>query len=55
MQVAGTITIGADRSYVIDGLVATRPSAPPSMVNQLRYLGTPDVQGRRPFSLAGTY
>ena len=55
MQVAGTITIGADRSYVIDGLVAARPTAPPSMVNQLRYLGTPDVQGRRPFSLAGTY
>ena len=55
MAVSGTITLGNDRSYVIDGLVAARATAPPSMAERLRYLGSPDAQGRRPFSVAGTY
>lgn len=55
MEVSGTVTFGADRSYVIDGLVAARAGAPPGMVERLRYLGSADAQGRRPFSVAGTY
>jgi general secretion pathway protein N len=55
MAVSGTITLGGDRSYVLDGLVAARNTAPPSMAERLRYLGSPDAQGRRPFSVAGTY
>lgn len=55
MEVSGTLTLGDDRSYVIDGLVAARAGAPRGMVERLRYLGAPDAQGRRPFSVAGTY
>lgn len=55
MEVSGTLTLGADRNYVIDGLVAARSGAPAGMVERLRYLGSPDAEGRRPFSVAGTY
>ncbi len=55
VQVTGTITLGPGRSYVIDGLVAARPDAPAQLVENLRYLGDPDAQGRRPFSESGTY
>lgn len=55
MQVNGTVTIGADRSYVVEGMVAPRAGAPKAVTDTLKYLGAPDAQGRRPFSLAGTY
>ena len=55
MQVDGTLSLGADRSYVIEGLVAARPDASKAVTDTLRFLGNPDAQGRRPFSLAGTY
>ena len=55
MQVDGTLSLGADRSYVVEGLVAPRPDASKAVTDTLRFLGTPDAQGRRPFSVAGTY
>lgn len=55
MQVSGTVTIAADRSYVVEGMVAPRAGAPQAVTDTLKYLGAPDAQGRRPFSLAGTY
>jgi general secretion pathway protein N len=55
MQVAGTLTLAADRSYVIEGLVAPRAGASQSVTDTLRFLGAPDAEGRRPFSVAGTY
>lgn len=55
MQVSGTLSLGADRSYVIDGLVAPRADASQAVTDTLRFLGPPDAQGRRPFSVAGTY
>ena len=55
LQIAGTLELkAADRSYVINGLVATRPDASPQLANSLQFLGPPDAQGRRPVSLAGT-
>lgn len=55
LQLAGTLELKAvDRSYVLEGLVATRPEASPDLVNSLQYLGPPDAQGRRPVSIAGT-
>lgn len=55
LQLAGTLQLkAADRSYVLDGLIATRPDASPDLVNSLQFLGAPDAQGRRPISLAGT-
>ena len=55
MQVEGTLSLGADRSYVIEGMVAPRPDASKAVTDTLRFLGAPDAQGRRPFSVAGTY
>jgi general secretion pathway protein N len=55
MQVAGTATLAGDRSYVVEGLVAPRAGAPQAVTDTLRFLGAPDAQGRRPFSVAGTY
>jgi len=37
------------------GLVAPRAGAAPELVNNIRYLGSPDATGRRPFSVAGTF
>lgn len=55
VQIAGTIQLkAADRSYLIEGLVATKPDAPPDFARTLEYLGPPDEQGRRQFSLSGT-
>jgi general secretion pathway protein N len=55
MEVSGTLSLGADRSYVIEGLVAPRASATQAVTDTLRFLGPPDAQGRRPFSVDGTY
>ncbi len=55
MLVDGTLILGANRDYTIEGQVGTRPNAPKSITDTLRFLGTPDAQGRRPFSIAGTY
>lgn len=55
LQFAGTLELtAADRSYVLDGLIAPRPEASQDIVNSLQFLGAPDAQGRRPISLAGT-
>jgi general secretion pathway protein N len=55
LQIVGTLQLKPDRSYVIEGLVATRPDTPRDVADSLQFLGTPDAQGRRPFSLAGTF
>jgi len=51
LAVNGTIDIKKDRSYVVKGLVATRPGAPSDMARQLEILGAPDAQGRREFAI----
>jgi len=55
MQVTGNVSLAADRSYVVEGLVAPRAGASESVTRTLQFLGAPDAQGRRPFSVAGTY
>jgi general secretion pathway protein N len=54
LEIAGNIRLSPDRSYVVEGSVAARPEASKSMTDSLQILGTPDAQGRRPFSLSGT-
>jgi general secretion pathway protein N len=54
LQVTGTVQLKPDRSYLVDGLIATRPNAPTAVTNTLQYLGPPDAQGRRQFSFEGT-
>jgi general secretion pathway protein N len=55
IQLAGTIQLKqADRSYLLEGRIATKPDAPPDFARSLEFLGPPDAQGRREFSLSGT-
>lgn len=51
----GTITLTQEPGYEINGQIATRGDASSALAKQLQYLGTPDAEGRRPFSLAGSY
>ncbi|HEY2590124.1 MAG TPA: type II secretion system protein N [Steroidobacteraceae bacterium] len=55
LSVDGTIRLTPEPGYVVDALIAARPGAPPDLVNAMRYLGSPDASGRRPFSLSGTF
>ena len=50
-----TLRVQPDRSYLIEGQIATRPEAPSQVVSALQYLGEADASGRRPFSLSGTF
>lgn len=54
LEIAGSVRLKPDRSYLIEGVVAMRPDAPKAISDTLQFLGTPDAQGRRPFSIAGT-
>jgi general secretion pathway protein N len=55
LAVSGTVRLTPGPGYAVEGLVAARPDAPPELVNNLLYLGSPDARGRRPFSMAGTF
>lgn len=54
IDVVGTLKLTPDRSYLLDTLVAARGNAPANIVQGMQYLGSPDAQGRRPFSVSGT-
>jgi hypothetical protein len=41
-------------SWQIDGLVSATPRAGESLQRWIRFLGTPDANGQRPFSLSGS-
>jgi hypothetical protein len=50
-----TLQLTHDPGYLLQGHIAARPSASPELADQLKYLGTADAAGRRPFSLSGTF
>ena len=54
LDLAGNVRLKADRSYVVEGVVAARPDAPRNVADFLQFLGPPDSEGRRPFSIACT-
>ena len=54
LQLDGKVELKSDRSYLLDGLIATRPGAPREIGDVLQFLGPPDAEGRRQFSLSGT-
>jgi len=54
LAVNGTVQLKKDRSYLVGGMIATRPNAPSDMARTLEILGAPDAQGRREFSIEGT-
>ena len=51
----GTLQLNRDPGYVLEGRVAARPSASPDIADSLKYFGSPDTAGNRPFSLKGTF
>ena len=51
----GRLTISAGRSYVLEGLVATRGNAPEQVSRALQMLGPADASGRRQLSVSGTF
>jgi general secretion pathway protein N len=55
LALEGTLRLTRQPGYVLEGLIATRRDAPPELVNNIRFLGSPDASGRRPFSLSGTF
>jgi general secretion pathway protein N len=55
LSVDGTLRLTRDPGFMLDAHVAARPSAPPDLAQQIQYLGSPDAQGRRPFSISATF
>jgi general secretion pathway protein N len=54
IEVSGDFVVEASRSYRLTGLVRARPDAPPSIEQQLQFLGSPDNAGMRPFRFEGS-
>jgi hypothetical protein len=50
----GRFTLGADRSFLLEGTLAPRGSTPPALARSLELLGPADAAGRRPVSVSGT-
>ncbi len=55
LAVEGTLRLTPQGGFELEGLVAPRSNAAPELLNNIRYLGSPDASGRRPFSLAGSF
>jgi hypothetical protein len=55
LAVEGTLRLTPEPGFDLEGLVTARPTASPELAQDIKFLGSPDAQGRRPFSLAGTF
>lgn len=55
LALEGTLRLTRQPGFELEGLIAPRPGAPHELINNIRFLGTPDASGRRPFSLSGTF
>ena len=55
LAVHGTLRLTKQPGYVLEGQVAPREGAPPELLGDLQFLGSPDGLGRRPFNIAGTF
>ena len=55
LALEGTLRLTSAPGFELEGVIAARHGAPPELVNSLRFLGSPDATGRRPFSLSGTF
>jgi general secretion pathway protein N len=55
LAVEGTLKLTPQPGFEVQGLVATRNGAPQELINNIRFLGSPDASGRRPFSLSGSF
>jgi hypothetical protein len=55
MNVEATLRLTPEPGVTIQGLVAPTAEASPQLVNELKQLGSPDAQGRRPFGFETTF
>ncbi|MEO6186573.1 MAG: type II secretion system protein N [Steroidobacteraceae bacterium] len=55
LAVSASLTVTADRSWMLDGTVAARASAGPALRQTLDILGAPDAAGKRRLSAAGSF
>ena len=55
LAVEGTLRLTNAPGFELEGFVAPRQGASPEVVNNLRFFGSPDASGRRPFSMSGTF
>ena len=55
LALEGTLRLTRQGGFELEGMVAPRANAPPELVNNIRFFGSPDASGRRPFSLSGTF
>ena len=55
LALEGTLRLTPAPGFELEGVIAARRDAPPELVNSLRFLGSPDATGRRPFALSGTF
>jgi general secretion pathway protein N len=54
LHVRGAVELGEDGRYLLSGDAAPGPGAGPAIFDTLGFLGPPDGQGRRPFTIEGT-
>jgi general secretion pathway protein N len=55
LDVEGTLKLTREPGFAVEGTVAPGADIHPGLARQLEYLGSPDGQGRRPFSVAATF
>jgi general secretion pathway protein N len=55
LDVEGTLRLTRPPGFVAQGLVKAHADAPPNLVQSIAYLGSPDPQGRRQFSVENTF
>jgi general secretion pathway protein N len=55
LALEGTLRLTRQGGFELEGLVAPRAGAPPELIDSIRFFGTPDATGRRPFSVSGTF
>ena len=54
LHVRGAVELFEDGRYLLQGEAAPGPGAGPAIFDTLGFLGPPDAQGRRPFTIEGT-
>jgi general secretion pathway protein N len=55
LAVTGALRLRTSGDYELTGTALARSDATPELVKAVEFLGQADAQGRRPFSLTGTY
>jgi len=55
LRVEGDLRLLPAPGFELNGRVAARADAAPGLADEIRYLGSPDADGMRPFSFAATF